>query len=344
MFSSWKLCLCLHNISALQSIMVKYNYIEIVFDTITYLGGFMVVEELVFVSIVHRHKNSETNLLLLIESIRRFAGSLVNTPIWVFTPDKPEKLSPKLTTKLNESNVTLIPFKINTAVRKFFFASEVEAVSLAETRALKQTKLLAWLDSNTLVLQEPSKCLIPDERSLGYRPVHHTNIGLRLDKPIDPFWTEVFRACHVTQDRIFPMTTHVDAAQIRPYFNAGFLITRPERRLFKKWHDTFFDLYQKPVFQAFYKKSRRYWIFMHQAILSGVILASYSKDEIQELPPTYNYPLHLLAKDVSEHAPSSLEGLVTIRHEVFYRDPNWSSKMPAPESLKTWIAKQLYTM
>ncbi len=302
------------------------------------------VEKLVFVSIVHRHKNSETNVLLLIESIRRFGGSLAHTPIWVFTPDKPEKLSPKLTSRLNELNVTLIPYKTELAVRKFFFAPEIKALALAEARAIEQTELLAWSDSNTLVLKEPSNCLLPDEQSLGYRPVHHTNIGSRLDKPIDPFWTEVYGACHVNQNHIFPMTTHIDAAQIRPYFNAGFLITRPERRLFKLWRDTFFDVYREPVFQAFYKQSRQYWVFMHQAILSGVILASHSKDEMQELPPTYNYPLHLLAKDISKHAPTSLEGLVTIRHEGFYRHPDWFNRMPAPKSLKIWIAKQLFTI
>ncbi|MFX1562400.1 MAG: hypothetical protein ACFFDP_03750, partial [Promethearchaeota archaeon] len=128
------------------------------------------VEKLVFVSIVHRHKNSETNVLLLIESIRRFGGSLAHTPIWVFTPDKPEKLSPKLTSRLNELNVTLIPYKTELAVRKFFFAPEIKALALAETRAIEQTDLLAWLDSNTLVLKEPSNCLLPDEQSLGYRP------------------------------------------------------------------------------------------------------------------------------------------------------------------------------
>jgi hypothetical protein len=301
-------------------------------------------EKLVFVSVVHQHKISETNLLLLIESIRKFAGSLSRIPIWVFTPDKPEKLSSTLTTRMKELNVTLIPFKIESNVRKFFFASEIKALALAELRAINQTRLLAWIDSNTLVLQEPSNCLLPDERSLGYRPVHHTNIGSRFDKPADSFWIEVYEACHVAQDQIFPMITHVDAAKIRPYFNAGFLITRPEKQLFKIWSDTFFDVYQEPRFQAFYKQSRRYWIFMHQAILSGIILASYSKDELQELPPTYNYPLHLLAKDISKNAPTSLDGLVTMRHEGFYRRPDWFSKMPANEPLKRWIAQKLSLM
>ncbi len=80
---------------------------------------------------------------------------------------------------------------------------------------------------------------------------------------------------------------------------------------------------------------------MHQAVLSGIILSTLGTEEIQELPPTYNYPLHLHAQDVSEHRPSDLEELVTFRHEGFYEDPEWIRKMPAKESLKHWIAERL---
>jgi len=94
-------------------------------------------------------------------------------------------------------------------------------------------------------------------------------------------------------------------------------------------------------FQKFYQKDERYAVFVHQAVLSGVILSMLQTGEIQELPPTYNYPLHLHAQDVTDHRPSSLEELVIFRHEGFYADPEWINRMPAKEPLKQWIAKRL---
>ncbi len=137
------------------------------------------------------------------------------------------------------------------------------------------------------------------------------------------------------------MVTHVDATQIRPYFNAGILITRPTNRLFRIWHDTFYELYRKPACQEFYQEDERYEIFVHQAALSGVILSMFPTEELQELSSTYNYPLHLFSEDVSDTRPSTLEDLVTIRHEGFHRDPDWFNKIPAHEPLKKWIADRL---
>jgi hypothetical protein len=137
------------------------------------------------------------------------------------------------------------------------------------------------------------------------------------------------------------MIAHVDATEIRPYFNAGLLITRPTNRLFRIWHDTFFELYKKPRCEIFYQQDKKYEIFVHQAALSGVILSMFPTGELQELPNSYNYPFHLLEEDVSAKKPATLEELVTIRHEGFYQDPKWLRNIPAQDSLKQWLSDRL---
>ena len=67
----------------------------------------------------------------------------------------------------------------------------------------------------------------------------------------------------------------------------------------------------------------------------------YPKEELLEFPSTYNYPLHLFTEDVTGNRPSTLEELVTILHEGFYRDSDWFDKMPAKAALKTWITEKL---
>ena len=296
---------------------------------------------LAFTSIVFPGKSSETNASLLAESIRAFAGSLSQAPIWILTPEYGKQLSTTIKEKLLALNVILTPFEIDYEILRFPFTGEVIATALAESMACGQTDFLVWLSANTVVLQEPKDFLLQDDKNLGFRPVHHTLVGSRYDEPLDSFWRLIYRYCNVPEDRIFPMVTHVDETRIRPYFNAGLLVTRPEKHLLQAWRDTFFKVYREPSFQEIYQQDERYKVFIHQAVLSGVILSTLATHEIKELPPKYNYPLHLHAQDITDHRPSCLEELVTFRHEGFYRNPKWFEKMPAKEALKKWIAERL---
>jgi hypothetical protein len=298
-------------------------------------------KKLILTSIVLPTKSSEANALLLAESIRAFAGSLSTTPIWCFTPEYGKQISQATTSRLLALNVSLVPFEIDYEVLQFPFTGEIAAARLAESMACDHADFLAWLGTNTVVLQEPKAFLLQDDKKLGYRPVHHTLVGSRYDEPLDTFWTLVYRYCSVPKDRVFPMMTHVDGTRIRPYFNAGLIVSRPEKGLFQAWRDTFFRAYRERAFQEYYEKDERYRIFVHQAILSGVILSALKTSEITELPSTYNYPLHLYTQDATDQRPSCLEELVTFRHEGFYENPKWIEDMPAKEPLKQWIAKRL---
>jgi len=297
--------------------------------------------KLIFASIVFPDKTSETDALLLVESIRSFAGSLSQAPIWCFTPENGERLSLTAEEKLLSGKVSLIPFEIDHETQQFPFAGKVLAAALAESMSSGQADFLTWLDTNTVVLQEPKDFLLRDDKNLGFRPVHHTLIGSRYEEPLDPFWALIYDYCGVPREHIFPMMTHVDETRIRPYFNAGLLVTRPEKHLFQAWCNTFLRAYREPSFQEFYEQDKRYAVFIHQAVLSGVILSKLATDKLQELPMKYNYPLHLHAEDVTDHRPASLEDLVTFRHEGFYKDPEWIEKMPAKKPLKQWIAERL---
>jgi hypothetical protein len=298
-------------------------------------------ERLVFASIVYPTKSSETNALLLADSIRTFAGSLSRNPILYFTPKYGKQLSTAAKDRLVSLNVKAIPFKIDSETLQFPLAGDVFAAAVAESTVYSQTDLLAWLGTNTVVLQEPEAFLLQKEKNLGYRPVHHTLVGSRYDKAIDEFWTLVYRYCKVPQDRIFPMKTHIDGTRIRPYFNAGMLITRPYKHLLQTWSNIFFDSYQKLLFREFYEENDLYKIFIHQALLSGVILSNFETVELAELPSTYNYPLHLHTKDVTDHRPSFIEEVVTFRHENFYHDKEWIKKMPAKQQLRQWLAERV---
>jgi hypothetical protein len=273
------------------------------------------------------------------ESIRVFAGSLSDVDIWCYIPESGKEISSAKQTRIEELDVELVPFEMDPVIASFPFTSHAHAASLAELKAKGKFELIAWLAPNTLVLQEPSKFILASGISLGYRPVHHKLLGLRYDEPLDIFWSAVYKFCNVPKQRTFAMKTQVEDLAIRPYFNAGCLIARPEKSLFKAWRDTFLSVYQEPVLKKLYQEDSRYAVFVHQAILSGIILLKLKQDEIEELPPNYNYPLNLYYEDITENRPNSLEECVTIRHEGFYQNPEWRRKIPARKDLKEWIAR-----
>jgi hypothetical protein len=222
-------------------------------------------EKLVFASIVYPGEAPERKALLLIESIRAFAGSLSQSPIWCFALGNEKSLSEKTNDRLSALDATLIHFETDARTPQFPFIQKVLVNAQAESTAQGKTDLLVWLDTDTIVLQEPKSFLLREGRSLGCRPVHHINIGSRCDDPLDLFWTQIYRYCQVPKDRVFPMTTHVDGARIRPYFNAGLLIVRPERHLLQTWRDNFLRIHRAAEFQEIYEKDERYTVFMHQA-------------------------------------------------------------------------------
>lgn len=298
-------------------------------------------ENLLFASVVLPTESSETNAVLLAASIREFGGSLAQVPICFFVPEYGEQLTTATRDKLDSLNVRLVPLELDKEVLRFPLAHYPLIAAAAESLAKGTTDFLVWLGTNTIVLQEPAAFILPNGKNLGYRPVHHTNIGSPYGMPLDSFWTLVYEYCKVPEEHIFPMKTHVEGASIRPYFNAGCLITRPENGLFKAWRNTFFAIYHENSLQELYQKDERYAIFIHQAVLSGCILRMFTLDEMYELPVAYNYPMHLRAEDITENRPTMLEELVTLRHEGFYTDPEWSKKMPAGEPLKQWFARHL---
>lgn len=298
-------------------------------------------EGIIFSTIVYPVESSEANALLLAESIRTFGGALAQARVWCYVPDYGKEVSPATRGRLRELDVDLIPYPIDREVLRFFFTAEITAVSLAESRARDKAELLAWVDANTIVLQEPKAFVLPSDKSLGFRPVHHTLVGSRWDEPLDPFWTLVYDRCGVPEDRVFPMAAHVDGVRIRPYMNAGLLIVRPERNLLRTWRDTFFGQYKTPEFQALYEQDRRYVIFVHQAMLTGVLLSALAPDEMEELPPNYNYPLHLYEEDVTNNRPAQLGELVTCRHEGREGIPEAIDRIPTEESLKQWLTDQI---
>lgn len=86
-------------------------------------------------------------------------------------------------------------------------------------------------------------------------------------------------------------STPADVANIRPYFNAGHLVVRPESGVLRKWAACFPVLYEDKVFADWCRKDVRKRIFLHQVALVGAVLTTLKRDEVVEFSSAVNYPL-----------------------------------------------------
>lgn len=284
---------------------------------------------------------SESDALLLVESIRHFGGKFADRPIWLMSPEIDWPLNSSVVQRLQALGASILPFPIDKEKLRFFFTAELTALAQAEALAAAETDCLIWMDANTVVVNEPRELFLPDGMVMGYRPVQHLLVGSQFDKPLDPFWSEIYRSCNVPEERVFPMRLTVQDLDARPYFNAGFLVSRPQSGLMQKWYNSFINLYQTPSFLPFYEQDKRYEIFMHQAVLAGVVLSNYERSQLRELPRGYNYPLDLHNIDHTAFRPGSMDEVVTFRHEGAFDQPGWQEHFPASNELKSWLASVL---
>jgi hypothetical protein len=180
-------------------------------------------------------------------------------------------------------------------------------------------------------------------KSLGYRPVMHQNIGSLYSEKPDEFWTRLYRDLSVPEAAVFPMKTVADGKTLRPYFNAGLLVVKPERGILRKWAGCFTVLYRDPVLVGMCGRDERTRVFLHQAALAGAILSLLSKDEMVQLSDRCNYPIFFKEMYGAEREFDTIDGVVTLRYDVYFQNPapDWAEKLKGPAATVSWLKERL---
>ncbi len=283
------------------------------------------------------------NTVLLTRSIRTFAGSLSQAPVWVYLPPELLEEERSLVVELIALKVSLRTSTPPAEATWYYYTDKVFAAAAAEEAAAGSTAVLAWLDEDTIVLQEPTEFLLPPEKSLGYRPVMHRNICPRYDEPLDDFWHRVYHLMSIDKAVLFPMTTPAYGDRVRPYFNAGCLVVRPERRLLRNWAEQWSLLHPDPQLREMSEGDQRKRIFLHQVALVGAVLNNIERGEMLEFSDRINYPLFFQRMFGAEQPFDDITEVISLRHESFYRNgsPGWLKQLQGPAERVEWIKKNV---
>lgn len=280
-------------------------------------------------------------ILVMVESVRTFGGELKSVPVWVYLPDDKPGLEKSPGLKPIPEGVTFKRSNTPPEAKPFWFAGKVFAAALCEAEAVGHHQLLAWLDPDVIFTSEPRDFLLPDSISFGYRPVMHKLIGSRASEPPDEFWARVYDKLGVAPSAMFSMKTPIDQETIRAYFNAGLLIVRPEMGVLRKWPVCFATLYSDSVFVGWCKQDQRRAIFLHQAALAGDILSTLKREDMIELPASYNYAVFLEDKYPPQARPKSVDDVVLFRHEFMFSDSTGIEKIKNARRMYPWVKERV---
>ena len=137
--------------------------------------------------------------------------------------------------------------------------------------------------------------------------------------------------------------TPADDQKIRAYFNAGVLVVRPERGILQGWGESFSVLCQDPELKKMCEADETWRIFIHQAALVGPPILELQREEMKQLPDSYNYPMFFKKQYGANREFDDISDIVTMRYDVYFRDPepDWTEKLKGPKRKLDWLKDHL---
>jgi hypothetical protein len=279
--------------------------------------------------------------LVAVASLREFGGAMQTSPVWLYVPEDSVEIMRLAEQQSDSLRFVLKTSRVAEEAKSLWYSFKVFASARAEVEAVGKYDLLAWLDPDVIFVNEPRAFALDSGIALGYRPVMHKVIGSSITTPPDRFWTRVYELFSLPDSAIFPVTTPVDRARIRAYFNAGMMIVRPERGILAHWPICFATLYRDSAVAELCRQDQRYAIFLHQVALVGAVLTEVKRKETREFPATYNYPLNLADKYPVGKKPILLDNLVAFRHDLRFNTPADFEKIKDSSKILDWVKGHL---
>ena len=279
----------------------------------------------------------------LAESIRDFSGQFSRSEIRVYVPDDIEIPMDEIRQMFASVEADVRVSHTPENARWFYYAGKTYAAGQAEKEADGTASILVWMDDDTVILQEPSRFKLDRTVSFAYRPVMHNRSGSLYEESPDTFWSRIYDVLGVGQEKLFPMVTPADRQKIRAYFNAGLLVVRPEKGILRKWGQDFARLIEDTVLVNMCRENVDKRIFLHQTALVGAVLNTLGREELLELPESYNYPLCFEQMFEASSEFGTIDGITTLRYDVYFRDPDprWSEKLNGPAEKIAWLRARL---
>jgi len=291
----------------------------------------------------------ERKACLLIESIRRFGGPMADTPIWSFQPREGEALLPETYQLLMREKVFHLHHPLNPHTdfphpRVQKWGRKISGVlnkpyvaKFAEDCLRGKARRIAFLDSDTMVVQAPRDLLIEDPYVVGIRPEDKRGkIGVPRGEALTPFWKQLYKIGKIDPEKVWSVTTVLDQQEIYPYYNSGIVVANPEYGLFNRWLEiTEGILRYKEDLDVF--PHERSIFFTEQASMAAAIMSMLQPGQVKELDTRYNYPLHHQTGLSAEKRRDNLKEIVIAHYHGAFDEDEWKDAIRITEPYREFL-------
>ena len=221
--------------------------------------------------------------LRLAESIRRFGGALADSDIVAVTPRFGPPLAADTRRRLDALGVRHERLRSHPRYAWYHYLNTPIALAAAED--LTDAELLCWADSDVLVLGEPSDLVLEHDTDFAAATIDDGVVGTTgPDSPHDADWRRLCEIVGLDLDELPWVTTEIERARIRLYFQAGMYVFRRGIGFSRFYLDMCTDAMDRRF--GFAHKAENY---TEQACLG---LAAHKMGlRRRQLDPTHNFPM-----------------------------------------------------
>jgi hypothetical protein len=268
----------------------------------------------------------EDQALLLVRSIRRFAGTLADAPVYVVAPRAGRAPSAETIAALEAMGAIVVVEPLNHEYPDYGMANKWAAGLWAEEHAT--TDMLVFVDSDTIFCGDPTAFRLPDGIDLAVRPVDRKDKG--STGPSDEregYWQRLYELTGVSQRPW--LDTPVRPQRIRAYLNGGLVVTRRSQRLFTTWYRDFLTLEQAGHLPP---EGIHY---MDQLALAATVARCWDRTQI--LDWRYDYPLPHRAALAEPARGVALEDLVHVHYHWWFARPGYLDTIVPPFAARSSV-------
>jgi hypothetical protein len=178
----------------------------------------------------------ERESVLLVETLRRWGGGLADVPVYSFQvrPARSTPLRRSTRRRFAELGVHHIEAPLNKRLPNFGWGNKIYAASWAE--ATLTHSQLVFLDSDMLVLAEPSEFAPRDEAGVAVTPEPFKVAGTDGADENASMWEAYENHVGLDAPRRF-VETQVEGQRIRAYYNSGCVAVERRLGLFALWRE-----------------------------------------------------------------------------------------------------------
>jgi len=161
----------------------------------------------------------ETQVLRMVESLRRFGGSYADCPVWAVKP----RFGPPLSRHTrNEFDRLRVDFRRTTRSDPhgwYAYINKTRALILAEADA--PTEFVGWLDADLLFTGEPNELVPRPGEDVTACSSDNSGGTTGPGDKCEPFWRAACAAVGLDVEQLPWVTTEREGDRIRLYWNSG---------------------------------------------------------------------------------------------------------------------------